>query len=430
MRTRQRESIQPELGMEVLIAPSRYSRIGNRGDGSTLNLDFTQMAYTGSGIDERIIWIRGSSQARFIGSDGYIAVASFDEPRFDYDPITLESKGLLIEGQVTNLLRRSDTFDTTTSAWVYDIFTRTIVTGTAPSGADQSIVQTQNASSGTIRSIATTVTASTAYTFSFWAKNNGGTKAHYRVWNVTAGSAIVDHTSPTASYFAQLSSTVWNRISVTFTTPAGCTSIYVYPISEDSTGSNLFIWGAQLELGTGASSYIRTTVTPTTRAADFAVIDGSNFSDWFTGGTKGTFFVDWIGGVRGTTSTVRTVISTGDIETEHLHLQQVSAAGALKVADFGAAHSVSTSNSITSGARTKGAFSFNGSTVNVCLNGGTVATSSAIAFSSIPSWFVLGGVSSDGGSLTDAATVLNGNIRQIKYFPTALTNAQLISLTK
>ena len=414
----------------MLIAPSRYSRIGNNGDGSTLNLDFTQMAYTGSGIDERITFTRGSAQSRFIGSDGYIAIASLDAPRFDYDPITLESKGLLIEGAATNLLRRSDTFDTTSSVWVYDIFTRTIVTGTAPSGADQSIVQTQNASSGSIRSIGVTVTASTAYTFSFWAKDNGGTKAHYRVWNATAGSAIVNHTSPTASYFAQLSSTVWNRISVTFTTPAGCTLIYVYPISEDSTGSNLFIWGAQLELGTSASSYIRTTSAQGTRAADFCLIEGSNFSDWFTGGTKGTFFVDWIGGVRGITSTVRTVISTTDLDLQHLHLQQVSATGALKVADWLASESVSTSNSITSGARNKAAFSFNGSTVNVCLNGGTVATSASFSFGDIPTWLVLGAVSSDGSSLTDEAIVLNGNIRQIKYFPTALTNAQLISLTK
>jgi hypothetical protein len=118
-----------------------------------------------------------------------------------------------------------------------------------------------------------------------------------------------------------------------------------------------------------------------------------------------------------------------------LHLQQVSAAGALKIADFGAANSVSTANSITSGARTKGAFSFaypgtgTTSTVNLCLNGGTVATSSAIAFSVAPTWLVLGGSSTDGSTLTDLTTVLNGSIRQIKYYPTALTSAQLIAMS-
>jgi hypothetical protein len=201
--------------------------------------------------------------------------------------------------------------------------------------------------------------------------------------------------------------------------------------SASSPYKGVLIWGAQVELGTGASSYIPTTTAQITRNPDLALMTSTNFSSWFTGGTTGTFFVDWHGGVRGITSTVRSVISTSDQTTKHLHLQQVSAAGALKVADFGAAHSVSTANTITSGARTKGAFNFVGSTstVNLCLNGGTVATSTAIAFSVAPTWLVLGGTSTDGSTLTDLTTVLNGSIRQIKYYPTALTSAQLIAMT-
>ena len=193
----------------------------------------------------------------------------------------------------------------------------------------------------------------------------------------------------------------------------------------------VLIWGAQVELGTAASSYIPTTTAQVTRNPDLALMTSTNFSNWFSGGTTGTFFVDWHGGVRGITSTVRSVISTNDQTTKHLHMQQASAAGVLKVADFGAAHSVSTANSITSGARTKGAFNFDGgtSTVNLCLNGGTVATSTAIAFSVAPTWLVLGATSTDGSTLTDLTTVLNGSIRQIKYYPTALTSAQLITMT-
>lgn len=396
----------------------------SRGDGSTLNLDFT-----GGSLDSRVVLTRSANTATYINSSGYVTTAVANEARFEYDPTTLAAKGLLIEGQAINLTNYSNIFDT--AFWNFDGFTRTILTDTAPSGTGQSILQTQNATGGNIRSNGITVTASTAYTFSFWAKNNGGTKAHYRVWNASGGSAIVDHTSPAASYLSQLSSTVWNRISVTFTTPAGCTLIYVYPISEDSSGANLCSWGAQLELGSAASSYIPTTTAQVTRNPDLALMTSTNFSSWFSGGTTGTFFVDWYGGVRGITSTVRSVISTNDQTTKHLHMQQVSAAGVLKVADFGAAHSVSTANSITSGARTKGAFNFVGSTstVNLCLNGGTVATSSAIAFSVAPTWLVLGATSTDGTSLTDTTTVLNGSIRQIKYYPTALTSAQLIAMT-
>jgi hypothetical protein len=395
-----------------------------KGDGSTLNLDFT-----GGSLDPRVVLTRSAATATYINSSGYVATAAANEARFDYDPTTLAAKGLLIEGQGINIVLQSNTLSTTSGDWVSNSFTQTTPTVVSPTGNSETVSLISG--SGSFRSNTVLVTASTAYTFSFWAKNNGGTKAHYRVWNNTAGSSIVDYTSPTASYFSQISNSVWTRISVSFTTPVGCTSIYVYPISEDTSGANLYLWGAQLELGSGASSYIPTTTAQVTRNPDLALMTSTNFSNWFSGGTTGTFFVDWHGGVRGLTSTIRTVISTNDQTTKHLHLQQASAAGVLKVADFGAAHSVSTANSITSGARTKGAFNFDGSTstVNLCLNGGTVATSSAIAFSVAPTWLVLGGTSTDGSTLTDLTTVLNGSIRQIKYYPTALTSAQLIAMT-
>ena len=395
-----------------------------KGDGSTLNLDFT-----GGALDSRVVLTRSANTATYINSSGYVTTAVANEARFDYDPTTLAAKGLLIEGQGINLLLQSNNLSTTSGDWVSNSFTRTTPTAVSPTGNSETVSLISGV--GSFRCNTVFVTASTAYTFSFWAKNNGGTKAHYRVWNATAGSSIVDYTSPSASYFSQISDSVWTRVSVSFTTPVGCTSVYVYPISEDASGANLYLWGAQLELGSAASSYIPTTTAQVTRNPDLALMTSTNFSSWFTGGTTGTFFVDFHGGVRGITSTIRSVISTSDQTTKHLHLQQASAAGVLKVADFGAAHSVSTANSITSGARTKGAFNFDGSTstVNLCLNGGTVATSSAIAFSVAPTWLVLGGTSTDGSTLTDLTTVLNGSIRQIKYYPTALTSAQLIAMT-
>jgi len=256
----------------------------------------------------------------------------------------------------------------------------------------------------------------------------------YRVWNVSAGSSIVDYTLSGSNYVSQIggannTSSTWVRVSVSFTTPAGCTSVYVYPCSSDSGTVDLLIWGAQLEAGSGASSYIPTGASTVQRAADTCIASSTGFSSWFTGGTSGTFYADWYGGVRGITSTVRTVLSTSDVTARHLHLQQTAAAGNLKVADFGAANVVTTSNSITSGARTKGAFSFSGGTVNLTLNGGTVATSSSLAFSTAPTWLVLGGTSTDGSTITDATVLLNGSIRAIKYWPSVLPTATLQSLT-
>jgi hypothetical protein len=207
--------------------------------------------------------------------------------------------------------------------------------------------------------------------------------------------------------------------------------VYVYPLSQSSGTSNILIWGAQLELGSQASSYFPTGTSTATRAADFCLMTGTNFSSWYQGGTQGTFYADWFGGVRegATGSTNRTVLSTDDVANKHLHFLQTAAAGNLRVADFGGANNVTTANTLTSGARTKGAFGYNGSSASVCLNGGTVATGSSLSFSVAPTWLVIGATSTNGTSLTDANVVLNNSIRQIKYWPTRLADGTLQGLT-
>jgi hypothetical protein len=90
----------------------------------------------------------------------------------------------------------------------------------------------------------------------------------------------------------------WWRLSVTYTLPAsGVTTtgigLYIY----DSAGANytgdgtsgLYLWGAQLELGANASSYVPTVAAAVTRAADVAQITGAAFSAWYNQ-TEGTFY--------------------------------------------------------------------------------------------------------------------------------------------
>ena len=388
-----------------------------KGDGSTLNLDFT----TGA-LDSRVVLTRSANTATYINSSGYVTTAVANEARFDYDPTTLAAKGLLIEGSAINVLKYSAYADTNWNT--AGGYTKSYTTGiTSPANdATAARITFSLDTHGLYTSnglMAYTNSAGSVYTWSAWIRattNTTNLKIRFGDANVAIGPDITI-------------STTWTRYSYSYTATSG-SGPYIQSGSGTATGE-FEMWGFQLEIGSAASSYIPTTTAQVTRNPDLALMTSTNFSSWFTGGTTGTFFVDWHGGVRGITSTIRTVISTNDQTTKHLHLQQASAAGVLKVADFGAAHSVSTANTITSGARTKGAFNFVGSTstVNLCLNGGTVATSTAIAFSVAPTWLVLGGASTDGSTLTDLNTVLNGSIRQIKYYPTALTSAQLIAMT-
>jgi len=421
-----------------------------RGDGSTLSLDF---AATGS-LDSRFTFTR-STTATFINSSGYVesigAAASNDptKARFDYNPTTLTARGLLIEGSATNLIYWSESFDTTGAAinwnWSALNVTRGTVTTTAPSGSSATVVKIQETTATGLHAplIVYSSLTSSVYTVSLFAKaverqylslfDNGGSAAN-AMFNLSGNGTVVSESTAGIATITPYPNG-WYRI--TMRTPTLTNMNLQFRLSTDGTttsyagtlNSGVYIWGAQLEAGSGASSYISTGASQVTRAADTCIAASTGFSSWFTGGTTGTFYADWFGGVRGITSTVRTVLSTSDVTARHLHLQQTAAAGNLKVADFGAANSVTTSNSITSGARTKGAFSFSGSTVNLTLNGGTVATSSSIAFSTAPTYLVLGGTSTDGTTITDATVLLNGSIRAIKYWPSVLPTATLQSLT-
>lgn len=75
-----------------------------------LALDFTTAT-----LDPRITFSRttgASNPATYINSSGVITAATNNQPRFDYDPVTLLCKGLLIEESRTNSLLNSDALST------------------------------------------------------------------------------------------------------------------------------------------------------------------------------------------------------------------------------------------------------------------------------------------------------------------------------
>ena len=76
----------------------------------TLNLNFAAAGR----LDSRVTFTR-SSTATYTNQIGLIQSAAVNEPRFDYDPVTLAARGLLVEESRTNLLTYSEQFDN--AAW-------------------------------------------------------------------------------------------------------------------------------------------------------------------------------------------------------------------------------------------------------------------------------------------------------------------------
>jgi hypothetical protein len=427
-------------------------RVAETGDGSTLSLDFTTMSGT---LDSRITFSRADATARatFINSLGYVETVPAGQPqapRFDF--VGGVAKGLLLEAPTTNLCRQGQ------YCWGGDwgignaISINSVPQSSGPNpvaridgpdGGSLTGTSIFKASNITFQRLATaeTVSALQQYTYSMWVRAGTGGATYFRLAPFNGGSALttvgscndpavtINNASGFGSQFSNIPTDRWVRVSVVFTTVSGQSSVLltVYPNLDTSAASTNYIWGAQLETGSVASSTILTGASTVTRAVDTAIIAaGTNFSSWYTGGTTGTFVSNWYGSASSTTA--RSVIATSDVDDQHLHLYQTPSALTLRLADYLAVATVTTANSLTANALTKGAFSYASTATSLCLNGGTVATNT-LGFSVAPTFLSIGGPSINGTSITDTSVMLNNSIRTLKYFPTRLSDAQIQTLT-
>ena len=110
-----------------------------------------------------------------------------------------------------------------------------------------------------------TVTPSTDYTLSFYAKNIDATllKALFTNSSVT-----------TYTYTSEVNTTDWSRVEINFTTLTG-TSTSVQILRDLPIGESIYIWGLMLEQQTYATSYIPTEGSQTTRNSDLCTNGGS-----------------------------------------------------------------------------------------------------------------------------------------------------------
>lgn len=221
------------------------------GDGSRLTLDFT----TGV-LDPRLTFTR-SGTATFINASGLVATASNNVARFDHDPTTLTPKGLLIEGSATNLLNWSESFATsggTNNNWADTNITRNSTNNADPANGTTALRVTASAGNGTIISTAAMGT-SAERTFSIWLRR-------------VSGTGNIQYTLDNGStYTTQAITSSWVRYTFAATTAAQRVGIRIV-----TSGDSIELWGAQLETGFGASSYIPTGASQVTRNADFAVM--------------------------------------------------------------------------------------------------------------------------------------------------------------
>jgi hypothetical protein len=111
-----------------------------------------------------------------------------------------------------------------------------------------------------------TLQPATTYTWSFYAlKTQAAGTSNLAIQDIASSNFIV----PITDYQPQLALSSWTRIVRTFTTDGPDVSLYFAIGTSNSIG----IWGWQLELGTGAGNYVRTTATAIVASGRSVTID-------------------------------------------------------------------------------------------------------------------------------------------------------------
>jgi len=415
----------------------------------TLDLDFANIKT----LDPRITFTRASGGS-YVGADGLIKYAGVNEARFDHDPETGESLGLLVEEARTNLLLRSEEFQTT---WLNFASSETVNTATAPDGsvtADKLIVNNGTATdSGWIFQDVSKAAAATTYTFTVYCKAaefkvtrlvvNDTTTFVNRVLvevNLSNGAFI----TPPASNgtFTAASGTVtalpngWYRISLTGTSSVE-TSLRLRIYARDTTASTgdgasgIYIWGAQLEAGSFPTSYIPTQASTRTRALDNARITGKNFSDFFNF-NEGTSYVSFKFGANVTDQ--RPFLNITSSTNLFLLTQRGNVVGsnhALQVSfpKISSSFQIAISNTgsfISPFLKANSLVSYKSGDISYS-TGGRIQFTSNDTFAPLNDPSRPAEILNIGNSVT---RFLNGTISRITYYPKRLPNSQLIALTR
>lgn len=381
-------------------------------------------------LDSRITFTRASS-ATYFDASGVMQTASTNVARFTHNPDTLQSLGLLIEESRTNLLTYSEQFDN--AAWTKTGATISANAASAPDATTTADKIVESAATASHRvSQAISVTSGKTYTTSvfvkaaersifqiFYSSGEFGLNA-YANFNLASGSVGTVGSAATASmksagggwYTCILSvpATATNAASQAFfQIVPSTTSARAEQYAGDGT-SGIYVWGAQCEAGSFATSYIPTTSATVTRAADNASMTGSNFSDWYNQ-SEGTFVVKGVQG--GTAATSRVILEPSNgANTERLQFYG-SGVEKLKlfIADGGVTQADLGTRTSTIGAHFAAAGSYKANDINLSV-GGLATESDTLASIPSPTLITIGGK-------WDGLFKLGGTIASIDYYPKA-----------
>jgi hypothetical protein len=390
-----------------------------------------------------IITFTRASGATYFDNTGTLRTSSTNVPRFDYNPSTLAAQGLLIEESRTNLLLYSEQFDDA-SGWTSTRASVSANATTAPTGttvADKIVEGTTASNTHLTFSANVSVATATIYTYSVYAKASGrtwfnmqietGTGAYgatvpFCYFNLSGAGSVGTSTAATGSITSVGNG--WYRcvLVATATTSASITNMRIKLATGDGTESytgdgtsGIFVFGAQLEAGAFPTSYIPTTTTALTRAADVASVN--TLSPWYNA-TEGTVYTETV--LSRQAAIALTVAATFNDTTLANALNNfyrgTGNTGFQSVVSSVAQSDLNNGVAITANTVAKIASAYKANDFAMSTNSGTVQTDTSGSVPSVTQLQLGQGV---------VGPALNGYLRRITYYPTRLSNAQLQAIT-
>jgi hypothetical protein len=377
-----------------------------------------------------------ASTGTFVNSAGVLQTAATDVPRFDHNPTTGESLGLLVEEARTNLCLQSENFSTTWTTFRASVSANATAAPDGNTTADKIVEDTTATNSHGVQQASISFTSGTSYTFSVYVKAAERANIRFTLPAAAFTSALAAQfnlalaTTTTASSGVTATITElqnnWYRCTMTAAATATASGTVGLQMGENSTSttvnytgngtSGLFLWGAQLEAGAFPTSYIATTGATATRAADVVSITGSAFSSWYNA-PEGTIFH------QGATPALANFFSIDDGTVNNRITSYLPAATApgFFVATGGVAQANIFSSTITAGSTFAQANSYKAANFAIAVNGGTVGTSSSGSIPIVNKMVI--------GANVFAGAYVNGTIRRLVFWPQRLPNPTLQSIT-
>jgi len=395
-------------------------------------------------LDSRIIFSR-PGPASYVDENGYVKIVGANVPRFDHDPVTRESKGLLVEQSVPNWIKYSTNLSG--SGWGLNNTSNTLAPDVvAPDGTTGSVYEnkenTANSYHATHYTGSIPVTSGQSYTITSWLKKGPNYRTDINAGNYQlycsrgTGSVATVSINPAFDAFVSHSNTTtrsltkyrngWIKVTYSFTSNQNNSSVTPHWLLGNggsylgNGASSVYIWGCQFESMKFPTSYIPTYGSVVYRGTDDARLEGTELTDVFNP-IEGTSVVyAHMPNENGGAGLPAYAFKNSAVSSVNLGLSRDSNSSPAyhyyhDGSNTGYSRSPSTTNNLY-----KGALSFKTSDLDSYVNGSLNTNTTTFTMPTIDTLRIGG---------TSGANYLGGHVARFMYYPVKLTNNQLVTLT-